>query len=459
MAERNFWTIVDGKVAKGLIHFRWEPGTPISQRRNSCVNMHEALDFHCDLKSLDISSASTENFGVALSAFNLTWRGRTVECWYQGSKVYSVAGPMHSLYNATSMEAKQSMKNPGLGTLIGFNLEGIEYPMIPKTVFYDYIYLCGMYENYGDKLDLSMYDCFTDVQATVDIDACQARSVCLYKLLQMRNMFYLLDNFDQFRDWHQSVVECPYTFEYFQGWLREVDDTTVKCLGDNLNMLLSSCRFCNMELEHMEYSTYRLLKSVKKMKIDKEYCVVYSDLLLDDLCALEALSRKYSKIYLVAVNPGDLITSLYASSRVRNLIEAEAVLKKWFKEVVLRINCISKDGHLVTYPDCYSLANATKIAEDIKSPRIQFSKIIGMIGSDTEARKDDEEWNASQDPDAYVDLCHAVGFNQVTADYCRYLYKEYGYYTGDYGFLEEYIRKMNAINDEVCCFDLQAVMS
>lgn len=192
MADRNFWTIVNGKVAKGLISFKWEPGMSTSQSRKSCVRFHEALDFHLDLHALDISSASTEELGVELSAFNLVLRGYRLESLYQGSKVYSKSGESQHLYNADSLTAKKYAKSNDVGKLVSFRLFDTEYPLEPKTVFYDYIYLLAICENYSEDLDLSAYNCFTDVQATIDVDACQARSVCLYKLMQVCNKFGVL---------------------------------------------------------------------------------------------------------------------------------------------------------------------------------------------------------------------------------------------------------------------------
>jgi hypothetical protein len=209
MAFRNYWTIKDGKIIKGQEEFKWEPGMSTSQRRKSCKNLHEVIKEKTGSLPLDISSASTTELGVKLSAFNLIWRGHSIECWYQGSKVYSIAGPMHHLYNMTSRQAKASMKEANLGKLIGFNLEGVDYPMEPKTVFYDYLYLMGLIENYGQDLDLSEYEYFTDVQAVINIDACQARTVCEYKLLKEQGLLDKIkdfSNFDDFVKWHKMFV-------------------------------------------------------------------------------------------------------------------------------------------------------------------------------------------------------------------------------------------------------------
>ena len=208
MAQRNFWKIENGLVVKGIEDFKWEPGMSTAQRRRSCINLHNVLKGK-GFSPLDISSASTEELGVNLSAFNLKWNGRTVECWYQGSKVYKNAGVQHRLYNVSSLEAKKSMKALAGDQLIGFNLDGIDFPMSPKTVFYDWIYLNGLIQSYGKELDLSEYDCFTDIQAVINIDACQAKTVCMYTLLQRQDNFdTVMKDFNSFLRWHITYVKC-----------------------------------------------------------------------------------------------------------------------------------------------------------------------------------------------------------------------------------------------------------
>lgn len=259
MAERHFWTIVGDKIAKGLISFKWEPGLSLSQGRKSCTHLHHAIDFECDLLSLDISRASTTKLGASLSAFNLMWKGRTVECWYQGSKVYSKAGPMHKLYNASSAEAKLNRKDSSLGTLVGFNLDGVEFPMKPRTVFYDYLYLNGLLEKFGDSLDLSAFTAFTDIKAVTSIDACQARAVCEYKLLKELGKLDIISDFDRFLRWHEYSVEIEYTFEYSSVWLKRVSDGIVKCNDMDLEKLLKMCESNNLDPIPIGYSRYKLI--------------------------------------------------------------------------------------------------------------------------------------------------------------------------------------------------------
>ena len=67
MASRNFWTIQNGKIAKGVMEFKWEPGMSTAQKTRSCKNLHNALLNAYRLTAMDISSASPTKLGKALS--------------------------------------------------------------------------------------------------------------------------------------------------------------------------------------------------------------------------------------------------------------------------------------------------------------------------------------------------------------------------------------------------------
>lgn len=46
MAIRNYWTIIDSKICKGTVEFKWEPGMSTAQRRRSCQNMQNVIRLH-----------------------------------------------------------------------------------------------------------------------------------------------------------------------------------------------------------------------------------------------------------------------------------------------------------------------------------------------------------------------------------------------------------------------------
>ena len=82
------------------IEFKWHPGFAKSQMQKSIVSLHEAAEKLNKISPiLEISGKSTSDLGISLSAFNLplkTSDGRTmsVECAYQGSKMFENGGPL-----------------------------------------------------------------------------------------------------------------------------------------------------------------------------------------------------------------------------------------------------------------------------------------------------------------------------------------------------------------------------
>lgn len=214
-------------------------------------------------------------------------------------------------------------------------------------------------------------------------------------------------------------------------------------------MLLDISEYCNLQVEHVGYATYKISK-FDPIVVGSDCCVVYSDLLLDDLCAIEELSRRYNKIYLVAVNSEQLKDSPYSSDKVHKLVDADAEISEWFDSTIIRNDSVSAHGNSVDGADAYCLCSATKIVEDLKSGKCNFRSITARMGTSLPARLDDGEHNAAQDPKSYMELSkYNVRF--VTASDCRNLYQRNNYYKGDYKFLSEYVDKMSALNEEPCC--------
>lgn len=325
--------------------------------------------------------------------------------------------------------------------------------MEPKTVFYDYLYLNGLVETYGKELNIGHCNCFTDIQATTDLYACQARAMCEYTLLRDEGCLGFVNNFERFKKWHEEHVEDSYTVTYHDEDIRSIYDGIIKYNG-GYEDLRNICKYAGLNVDKREYATY-VLRQSDRISIDRSYCVVYSDLLLDDLCAIEELARRYDNIYLIAVNIDDLQSSQYAANDIRSIESAERLFSKWFEKVHVMLYPISVNGNIVDGADCYCLSNASKLVTDLDSG-IKFGKIVGMIGSDHYSRVTDKEYNASQDIESYCKLC-SYGFKQVTRSECEELFVRNNYYSGDYEYLPEYIKKMKSLNESVCCFDLQAV--
>ena len=75
------------------IEFDYFSGFAVSQKQKSIRALHESfMDLFPEKKILDISTKSTENLGISLSAFNMEINNEgkriNLECAFQGSKKF-----------------------------------------------------------------------------------------------------------------------------------------------------------------------------------------------------------------------------------------------------------------------------------------------------------------------------------------------------------------------------------
>ena len=169
------------------IEFKWHPGFAKSQMQKSILSLHEAAEKQGIAPILEISRKSESRLGVSLSAFNLpleaeNGRKMSVECAYQGSKVFENGGPYHDLYSVSSRTAKTDERLQTSGELIGFNFCGEDFPTEPKTAFYDWLYITALYQQKKDLMQkLESYQGFSDIVFNPSKSLnCQARAAALY---------------------------------------------------------------------------------------------------------------------------------------------------------------------------------------------------------------------------------------------------------------------------------------
>ncbi len=176
-------------IREHLVQFKWVPGMAISQAQKCIVSLHASVKKLPGVeKVLDISSKSPVHLGVALSAFNLRitlgTMVTTVESAYQGSKVFRRGGPYEDILVAPPMQAKRDPRIREGGPMSSFRLMGEEWPLEPKSAFYDWLYITALRENAEQARQLAEYDAFTDIafNPAKSIN-CQARAAALYVAL------------------------------------------------------------------------------------------------------------------------------------------------------------------------------------------------------------------------------------------------------------------------------------
>ena len=171
-------------VSELSLDFEYCSGSSIQNRQRSIASLHAAyVAKFPSLRVLEVSSKSERDIGVRLSAFNLMiehpGRGSySVECAFQASKVFRHGGPFVDLLNASSRAAKTDRRLRKSGELVAFRYCEHEFPLEPKTYFYDWLYASALCHD--DKLieQVMMFDAFTDIEHNPERSInCQARSV------------------------------------------------------------------------------------------------------------------------------------------------------------------------------------------------------------------------------------------------------------------------------------------
>lgn len=210
MARRPAFYIDHGKVVSRMFSFEWFSGFAVSQKQKSIESLHNAiLKEEPGAKPLEISTKSKEEIGTKLSAFHLKLNGYTLENIFQSAKVFEGGGPYADLLEVPPKDAKRDERLRNSGNLTAFRYQGEDFPLIPKTVFYDFIYIAAVKSTLTtDEISaISSYNYFTDIEFNPEKSInTQARTVSLIKLILEE--YGCLPDFskDEFIQYHKGHV-------------------------------------------------------------------------------------------------------------------------------------------------------------------------------------------------------------------------------------------------------------
>ena len=181
-------------VSTKSISFEWFPGFSVSQKQKSIQSLHVAASANGIDKILEISSKSPLPIGEELSAFNLKIETKkykkvfSVECAFQASKVFDNGGPYVDLLAKTSREAKKDPRIKNSGRLKKFVFFNEEFELVPRTMFYDWLYINALSKNKKLSAEVLQYEAFTDIEFNPSKSInCQAFSAALYVSLVNSN--------------------------------------------------------------------------------------------------------------------------------------------------------------------------------------------------------------------------------------------------------------------------------
>jgi len=188
MANRPVFVVLGNKklIDEVDTEFKYFNGFSTVQKGKSIVSLHEAFKKNHNMKVLEVSTKSDSKLGWALSAFNLQvdfFEGGTIsmECAFQGSKIFENGKQYKDLYQETSSVARKDQRLRASGKLCGFQFGDERWELEPKTAFYDWLYINALYKNHHDIINaLLEYDAFTDIEFNPKRSInCQARSCAI----------------------------------------------------------------------------------------------------------------------------------------------------------------------------------------------------------------------------------------------------------------------------------------
>lgn len=225
MASRPVFSALgtpDHLVSETMVSFSWSPGFAPVQKKKNVAALHEAAHSQGLHPLLEVSTKSELELGRRLSAFSLkidTDMGEiSLEAAFQGSKVFKDGGPYIDIYEKDAWAAKKDERLKTSGDLVGFNFFGQEWPLIPKTAFYDWLYLSALQPHQDFLKCLDSFKGFTDIEFNPERSInCQARTcallVSLIKInalddaLKSQSNFIAMVASDSFKQSHSSDLK------------------------------------------------------------------------------------------------------------------------------------------------------------------------------------------------------------------------------------------------------------
>lgn len=212
-------------VLEEYVEFTWHAGMSLKQKQRSIEELHnEATARFLFVSPLEISSKSDNPVGVALSSFNLKFTTQrykltlTVESAFQGSKVFERGGPFRDIFSLSPRDAKRDARLQNSGSLQSFSFFGVSWPLMPRTAFYDWLYINALLKNEDLAEQAIKYDYFTDIEFNPERSVnCQARSAALYLSLSKRGLLReLISNPSDFRSIYAKHMPAPLHQNYHQ---------------------------------------------------------------------------------------------------------------------------------------------------------------------------------------------------------------------------------------------------
>ncbi|MCR5501598.1 MAG: hypothetical protein K6F53_01165 [Lachnospiraceae bacterium] len=172
--------------------FQFYSGFSVQQKQRSIQSLHASFRMlFPESRILEISSKSPEAIGNRLSAFNLSvvmksGKIYSVEQLFQSAKTFENGGPYTDILQKSPRDAKKDSRLFDSGRLVCFKLGELEFPLEPKTYFYNWLYVNALAKDPELSKAILSYNAFTDIEFNPQRSInCQAEAAAVYTGLCM----------------------------------------------------------------------------------------------------------------------------------------------------------------------------------------------------------------------------------------------------------------------------------
>lgn len=200
-----------------IITFEYVKGLAFSQKQKNVLSFHRSIQEQFpDSRIIEISTKSQSPLGVKLSAFHLKLDGFPLECVFQSSKLFEGNVQFKHLLFEEPKTAKQYIRDNITKPLIGFRYKDELFDLLPRSMFYDYIYISALLQSDADISEIAEYDIFTDIEFNEKkAYNCQARACAIYAyMLRNQKTEYYMSSKERFKELYRAPAEGQLSFDF-----------------------------------------------------------------------------------------------------------------------------------------------------------------------------------------------------------------------------------------------------
>ncbi|TOQ51820.1 hypothetical protein CGG93_25310, partial [Vibrio parahaemolyticus] len=89
-------------------------------------------------------------------------------------------GPFKDLFGFDSLAAKKDLRLKQSGNLVSFEFFGMEFPLVPRTYFYDWLYINALMQHSELTDQIMDFDGYSDIEFNPKKSInCQAHAIAL----------------------------------------------------------------------------------------------------------------------------------------------------------------------------------------------------------------------------------------------------------------------------------------